>query len=799
MNNFIQILHIASNQFLDLFEDTEINLELVNDLFAEELNSQTFSYQFKIASTENNEKIFSFPTIPQVQNSLNEHVPVILYLGGLPYKTGKLINVNNVGDSIDNYMEFGFVGDKANIDLTKNIRDIFSQSFQLKYKNENIIMIRFDLPHFTVQEMNANGQATAGLNPTYGKLKQYLMTFTDSVGTTYNISTATSDYADQGIQNLVDQINASPLNSYITASWTPNYVKDNRVSGGNVYGRVFDGKVHVLTIFNVNFEFYSGVIYLIPKPASTRKITVTNAYRKIGLHYEDFSNTLGDIFNEIHAPTSVDQPVPFYNYAYRTLFSDFADDLIDTNWVVFPTLKALNIDENLSTSETDVFDVYGGENHLFPIIGDKYDPTKTYKKSVSTGQLRDVTYVEFNDPIEYYKTTDTDDVAINEDPYTTPSKWIRIEDVKREKFINKWSNAGTTLDFDNRIYIKNQFESTMVPCLYLWRVLEWIFSVYNIEIVGSLINDTEFQKLIIVPNTTLDDSLSTENKKATVEERKLPTPKNIYYWNNYKTHLLLNEYLPDMSVSDFLTALRNYMGINYIFKDKTVEIVWMQTVLSDVNSKEMSPSTVRGIQLYKDPYYGIVFKSEKDSNDNSFDAFPPGSDFFGKQYEVTDKERAKTISTPIQSFVMVDSNDGYLTDSGSSYQIPLFGNKVTSKSYGSSESMNLRLLIYNGKQLTNYADYATSNKYGPNRSTVLNQDNLSWDWLESKYWAKWEKFFSKQKFIKHRFIPSLLDVLNFDFKQKIRVQDRNHMVKKVQIPIKMTGIDEIQKELYSVE
>lgn len=783
---FIQVQVLSTGVFLDLYPDTELNFEIENNMLANDLSISTFAYQFKIPATGNNLKTLGFVNVVAADIDLQAQIPVQIYLGRLPWKKGKLINVDNSNYTEKNYLEYGFVGDKANLDLNKKLSEVLANvTADIPFTEVNVCSARFDLLYPTKNKFQEEITAIYGGEPPNWEVAADLyecgITLEDNDGTPYSASAiyradlTTTTYNLTFLRDIVNQLNSNTGFSAQAIAKVDFYnPKDENVDGftptSDPYLKTSNPDVNAA-------ENIWGIITIIPKSNATKKLRITWAYRRF---QSGFSSTLG-----ITIIGNFNINVPWYNFPKRNFnINDWYSSIESSNFALFPQMIASRIYDDLGTTEDDSFDVYGGQNNYFSKKGEKYDYAKSYPQSSASKPV----YVEFGDPIKYYQSQT--DINPNEDPITAPSKWIELSP---EQFINEWANGGFILHLDNEVYDNKWFRRTIIPCFYLKRTIEKIFEFFPIPISGEVLADGDIGKMILVWNKTLDSMGSTEFPRDTPERRTLLQNVINYYWNNYQSQIVMGNYFPDLTVKEFLEQLRNALGLGFLFKDNTCEIVFMETVLNSA-PVDFTNKAIRGITLKKDEYKGVTFLTERDDDVN---VALQGLPFTKYQYE--EDSEGLVVSTPIGTLVQGQTVGGYVQAPGAyaPYRIPLFGSKFTSDYYKADNSANLKLLWYNGIRQEGVR-YATSGRTGPTGSSNLNAFTLDKTALFFKYWPTWAKWQKETKYVKMLLKLELTDLLNFTFKQKIQIQFTNYVVKKINCKATMQGLAPTQFEMYSI-
>lgn len=125
----IGIEKISTGEFLDLFPDTKIDLELNNPIFADDdIIPGSFTFPFRVPGSEksfNNAKLLGNPDVPSARSTFDPY-GWRMWLDGVPWFVGKLKIESANASEINIKMNFGLTTVSDDI-KTKRIRDIVDE------------------------------------------------------------------------------------------------------------------------------------------------------------------------------------------------------------------------------------------------------------------------------------------------------------------------------------------------------------------------------------------------------------------------------------------------------------------------------------------------------------------------------------------------------------------------------------------------------------------------------------------------------------------------------------------------
>lgn len=120
----------------------------------------------------------------------------------------------------------------------------------------------------------------------------------------------------------------------------------------------------------------------------------------------------------------------------------------------------------------------------------------------------------------------------------------------------------------------------------------------------------------------------------------------------------------------------------------------------------------------------------------------------------------------------------------------------------------LRFTVYRGMAFgspyAGYQDYAvpyaSASPYGPG-SGVYGTMSLRWDGeygLYARQWKRWHNMLLRAKTVTARLSLSLVDLIEFNFEHKVRIQNMDYLVKSLKVSITPAGLSPVEAELVSV-
>lgn len=120
-------------------------------------------------------------------------------------------------------------------------------------------------------------------------------------------------------------------------------------------------------------------------------------------------------------------------------------------------------------------------------------------------------------------------------------------------------------------------------------------------------------------------------------------------------------------------------------------------------------------------------------------------------------------------------------------------------------SVEGRLSFYRGFQPTKRGELYPMVNHANHNSTFQIIDgeveSLNWlgpDGLYPKYWRDWDEMLQRASIVKRSFLLPLAELLDFDFRNKVRVENRNYFVRELEFSVTQRGVSPASCTLVSV-
>lgn len=157
--------------------------------------------------------------------------------------------------------------------------------------------------------------------------------------------------------------------------------------------------------------------------------------------------------------------------------------------------------------------------------------------------------------------------------------------------VNRYDSQGR-LHFGNISYTAFseafRWEHTLIPMIYLTDVVRAIFAKLNIAVSGTFFDNDLVKRMLLYNNRTLDFVQVTLNGQPSRRTAlaihagdNTPTQEAYRYQNVHDFNIRLANHVPDVSVIDFLKALKNYFFLKYDFNilQNRVEIRFVRDII----------------------------------------------------------------------------------------------------------------------------------------------------------------------------------------------------------------------------
>jgi len=216
--------------------------------------------------------------------------------------------------------------------------------------------------------------------------------------------------------------------------------------------------------------------------------------------------------------------------------------------------------------------------------------------SLNWGGVRVFSHGSFNKSSSYFWKHIHDCANGNSDSYNYTffplynSEWTSEGGYLVPLFQNAWSRQNGEFQFVTYTFNSGSIHPVPItPFPYLVYVLKNIFREVGWEVKGDIFNDPTFKKIVLI------------------SFRDIPCMKFNWLFAPTPTSTVsfdLKDYLPDLTISEFLIAIKNRFGLVYDFDrlNKVCTIRQLSTVV-DTNTLDLSP--------YVDPNYDISVEDGK--------------------------------------------------------------------------------------------------------------------------------------------------------------------------------------------
>jgi hypothetical protein len=151
-----------------------------------------------------------------------------------------------------------------------------------------------------------------------------------------------------------------------------------------------------------------------------------------------------------------------------------------------------------------------------------------------------------------------------------------------------------------------------VPMPYFVGILKKAIESTGYKLTGKFTDDTDVKKLIIVNNYALDSMVYNAADPTNTHA------SNIYI-NTWSDFINLANHVPEISIADFLNAVKNFFHLGVFVDDvsRSVELVPLETVITDTASDDLTPITLRaGKEVDFNSGRGYTLKIPDNLNDD---------------------------------------------------------------------------------------------------------------------------------------------------------------------------------------
>lgn len=340
------------------------------------------------------------------------------------------------------------------------------------------------------------------------------------------------------------------------------------------------------------------------------------------------------------------------------------------------------------------------------------------------------------------------------DSYNPDTSTVVFPLVENVKFIDdeQYTNLQNGL-FTDILYNKESlvFLTPMIP---LHIIIKKAFKALGFDVVGSFINDAGIKRIIVYSNVAADfftryygNDGATSTDESTYTNPIFDIDKDI---NIHASTITVARHCPDMSIKEFITALRTAFNLeyNYNYQNKTVDISIYQSDSNNLiqNAKDFTKQMVNKFQLQNSNANATTIKSFKFETDSSDDK-PKQLGILDYQEPLVIDKNAKKEITPKISSICEESVYGF--SKLAAVQIPGYYNNQGSIS-------KLKLLQYFHRPsvpdditIPDFAKIKTDSSYflmpfALNKDTYpfftyVSNWSLSWPGEKGLYKKCWEK------------------------------------------------------------
>lgn len=342
-------------------------------------------------------------------------------------------------------------------------------------------------------------------------------------------------------------------------------------------------------------------------------------------------------------------------------------------------------------------------------------------------------------------------------------------------------------------------KAILVPHFFLQYVLKKLFAGFGYELIDKwLFEDTDYSRLIIFNTYNANGGIPNEGSKVGYESDIL----KIRY----------NNHLPHVFISDFLSGLQNHINARFLFNhiNKKATIIDPKKVLLDPSYIDITGRFIRltGFELKQSKGFSLQIGTDDTdawqqqyveqqnflmdlfggSLDTIYDL--PAKPIGFKYYYINDIQKLYVWAEYWEQWVeaywwiknkfftgeqehSISSSTGTCEPDDGRIILTGFGNPAIDY-----RKISPRILFYNGmvEDVGNY--YPASRKF---------RGDLSLDFDNSKlYKDRWEIYLDKllsTKVITGQVLFSPVDIKDFDFSRKYRINGVDYLVKEIKVPI----------------
>ncbi|WP_146131352.1 hypothetical protein [Mongoliibacter ruber] len=158
--------------------------------------------------------------------------------------------------------------------------------------------------------------------------------------------------------------------------------------------------------------------------------------------------------------------------------------------------------------------------------------------------------------------------------------------------------------------------NTLIPMIYLTDIVRTVFEHLKIEVTGEFFESDLVKKILVYNNRTLDYVQVSENGVETrrtglrVHMGDAEPDQIIYrYENVHDFNIRLRNHVPDMSITEFLKGLKNWLNLRYDFNilQNKVEIRFVRSIYRAPEILDLSKHAGRVYEIEYGKENGIGF------------------------------------------------------------------------------------------------------------------------------------------------------------------------------------------------
>jgi hypothetical protein len=312
----------------------------------------------------------------------------------------------------------------------------------------------------------------------------------------------------------------------------------------------------------------------------------------------------------------------------------------------------------------------------------------------------------------------------------------------------------------------------ITPFPYLVQVIRKTFALFGYLVYGAWLDDPEIATAVVYNNYALD--------------------KVVTGVNSWETTIAIANHLPDMTVGEFIIAIKNMFGLGYIFNpiDKTVKIVTLNEVINDQTYVDHTSKAEPEYELALNESNGFKLSQEQDSGD---EALKDESDAW-TTYKIGNG--GQEISTKASTTLILTHQD--TVNTSRSWTIPYVKQKGSSPEFDLGiNKANLRILFYRGMQNDSLGNAYPQGSYNSSSMSLRWADTNG---LYNKCWKPWLDFLAYAKPLKRNVRFNGADILTLDTTKKTMIEYNKFLYSKITSTVTMKeGIRSSKTEKYWVK